>query len=112
MLQLVYTRKISLVFILVLVCIAITLYFTYKIMKKKILEFYRKLDKNEEIHIKNVIKGIELFTETENQDFIQISKIVKLPMLAIILVSAIIGSLYVSFAKGLTQQLQISNGLL
>jgi uncharacterized integral membrane protein len=56
-----------------------------------------------QIQLKNVIKAIEIFEETDDPSFINIAKIVKIPMILIILVSALVGSLYVSFAKGLTQ---------
>ena len=51
--------------------------------------------------MKNVLKGILIY-ESNNTRFKRIQAIVKLPMVLIILTSAVIGSIYVSFLKGFT----------
>lgn len=52
----------------------------------------------------NIVRAMSIYkNENKNQDIAQVKKILKLPMVAIILVSSIIGSIYVSFLRGLTQ---------
>lgn len=81
---------------------------SYFFITRRIKTFYVTAIKNNEkaedlkkLHMKNVLKAIEIF-QSENIQLKKMKGLVKIPMVLIIIASAIIGSIYVSFLKGFT----------
>lgn len=69
-----------------------------------------KINEYNQIKFKNVVKGI-LFFNCDDQEFKSIKLILKIPMVSIVLISALLGAIDCSFLKGVTLLLQMPSDI-